>query len=127
MAIERRNPLPAGKYWVDVFEPHTSPFLGWLSKNQANLTVNTTERIQGDPEGNWILFTVRTPVLWEGPGYPSIAGQNIKTKADTSERPEPEELPNLDDVVKKVSRDTVKAVVIGFGTVLALKFLLSKR
>lgn len=121
MAIERRNPLPAGKYWVDVFDPHTSPFLAWLSKNQANLTVNTTERIQGDPEGNWILFTVRSPILWEGPGYPTIAGPNVVSKADTSERPPPEKEPSLDDVIDKVGFNSAKLVLIGLGAVLALK------
>jgi hypothetical protein len=120
-AMQRANPLPIGKYWVDVFTPQEGAFRDWLQRNKANVVVTTTETF--DPidsyEGRvWRLFEVRAPVTWEGPGFPTIATPDIKSSDDTVQRP-PKEKDPLDQItppdpnaIAKTIGNAVKAVVI---------------
>jgi hypothetical protein len=113
-AMMRTNPLPVGKYWVDVFTPQEAAFQNWLQRNKANVAVTTTESF--DPVGDfpgrvWRLFDVRAPVTWEGPGFPSIAGPGVTSSADTSDRPAPEKDPTdkLADYMKQLADEAEKA------------------
>lgn len=123
-AIERTNPLPVGKYWVDVFAPQEATFQSWLQKNKANIIVTSTESFDavGDyPSRNWRLFEVNAPVMWEGPGFPTIAGPNVKSSSDTSDRPAPE--PDAIDKLKGLGGDaasSVKTAMIVGGVVLVV-------
>lgn len=123
-AIERTNPLPVGKYWVDVFAPQEVAFQGWLQKNKANVIVTSTESFDavGDyPSRNWRLFEVNAPVMWEGPGFPTIAGPNVKSSTDTADRPAPE--PDVIDKLKGLGGDaasSVKTAMIVGGMVLVV-------
>jgi hypothetical protein len=137
-AIERRNPLPPGVYWVDVIGevptfggPDNSKleaFAGWLRRNASNIQVLRTvskpaeiDALRGvmNPAQDWYLFKVAAPVQWEGPGLPTIADENTE-KDDTAQRPPPAdpswELPDLPDVTEHVS----KGALTGFGTVFGL-------
>lgn len=123
-AIERKNPLPPGKYWVDVFEPQEIAFQDWLRRNKANVAVTSTESF--DPTGDyaarvWRLFEVNAPVTWEGPGFPTIAGANVKSSADTSDRPAPEKDPldKLSDYGTNVEK-TAKTILWVAGGVAAI-------
>lgn len=110
-AVQRTNPLPPGKYWVDVFDPQEAAFQDWLRRNKANVAVTTTETYEpvGDYPGRvWRLFQVNAPVTWEGPGFPTIAGPAVKSSSDTSDRPAPEK--DLPDKLKTGSDDLVKSV-----------------
>lgn len=126
-AIERTNPLPVGKYWVDVFDPQEVAFRAWLQKNKANVAVTTTESFDpvGDYPGRvWRLFEVNAPVMWEGPGFPTIAGPGVNTSADTSDRPPPEKDPTdkLADYLKKLADDADKAknTIFWVGAIVAV-------
>lgn len=39
MALERSNPLPPGRYWVDVSPADKPAFDGWLAANRGALAV----------------------------------------------------------------------------------------
>jgi len=93
MAIERRNPLPLGRYWVDVFDPHIADFRVWLSNHEDSIKVEKQENyLPRDtyPAHNWYLFTVTKETPWEGPGLPTIAEQEIHASEDTAQKPPPE-------------------------------------
>lgn len=88
--IERRNPLPVGVYWKDIFEADGPAFSAWIKKSAGSVLIRTTEHIAGDPPRDWVLFEVKTPAHWDGPGFPDIAGPDVKTAADTVQAPPPE-------------------------------------
>ena len=126
-ALERHNPVPPGKYWVDVFEQDSSAFYDWLAANRAAVHVDATESFpsnDGGPAREWYLFTVGSPVQWKGPGFPTIAEPNVTSSADTAQRPDPEKDPldKLDDWMHEkngsnyvVALGAVAAVVVVAG------------
>jgi hypothetical protein len=135
-AVERTNPLPAGRYWVDVFTPQEAAFQSWLQRNKANVIVTSTETFPGethwfgpdDPGRVWRLFEVNAPVTWEGPGFPTIAGASVKSSADTSDRPAPE--PDAIDKLKDLGGDTTSAaktalIVTGVAVVVVAGVLIA--
>lgn len=91
-AVERANPLPAGRYWVDVFQPDADAFGAWLSSNKATVRVVSTQhfdRNDAGPPRDWYLFEVTAPTPWQGPGLPTRADASITSSADTVQRPDP--------------------------------------
>ena len=90
MALERRDPIPLGTYWIDVVKDH-SGFLAWLKKN-AN-TVKVLKHRDDEKDFRWwFLFEVLSPTkrwpLSVRIGAPTIAPQGAKTtKAKTAQRP----------------------------------------
>jgi hypothetical protein len=107
--IERRNPLPPGRYWVDVFPPHLDTFAAWLKTHgptsgggDGSVTVEETETFEGASDGSmpprdFYIFDVSAPVNWEGPGLPTVATPNIKASDDTVQKPAP--VPNVLDQI----------------------------
>ncbi len=87
--VERQNPLPAGRYWVDVFQPDADTFGAWLSSNKATVTVRATEHYDTTPPGDWYLFEVTVPTPWHGPGFPTVADSSVTSAGDTVQRPDP--------------------------------------
>lgn len=108
MAVERRNPLPVGRYWIDVIDTRARPglrlrFAEWLGANRGNVRVVRREQFGGLLTGaprDWYLFEVTTPATWPstaGFGFPSIARSDtapsapeVTTAADTAKLPPPE-------------------------------------
>lgn len=43
MAVERRNPLPPGVYWIDVFDPNRQAFAEWLKAFAPVVRLRATE------------------------------------------------------------------------------------
>jgi hypothetical protein len=76
--IERRNPLPVGKYSVTVFDKDMPAFQAWRTANKE--VVKVTGSVYHAEVTNWfsanepgwtmLTFLVKTPVRWEGPGFP---------------------------------------------------------
>lgn len=87
MATERRNPLPAGRYWLDVANAKAPIFDGWLEAFKASARVENTE---ASPETQFYIFSTTAPLVWLGPvlGFPTIAPASIRSKADTVQRPD---------------------------------------
>lgn len=126
MAVERRNPLPAGRYWVDVFETQAPAFRDWLFKYAPSVRVVTTEHFSDtSPTRDWYLFTVTSPTPWSGPGLPTIADPSVTTSEDTSQRPAPEPLPSLTDAVQHVAMEALEVVAV-ISAVFVIAKLLKK-
>jgi hypothetical protein len=88
MAQERRNPLPIGQYWVDVFAKDEEAFNAWLFRHKDAVSVLRSEsHPETDPPWNWMLFDVTSPVRWDGPGFPTIS-KGETGSSDTAQRPE---------------------------------------
>lgn len=121
MAIERRQPLPAGRYWIDVFgdkfyimegwikaagdavhveSQHLTPATGFDSNSGPPLLPGPDGLGNSTPQVMWYLFTTSKPLYWVGQvlGFPTIATADIQSKADTATRPPPVKGP-LDDVL----------------------------
>lgn len=104
-AIERRDPVPIGRYWVDITEDGSRPlvrhyFRQWLGEVKDKITVVKEERYSAIPSGiarDWYLFDVVSPVSWpkgKGFGLPTIVqskenptAPKVETSKDTAIRP----------------------------------------
>ena len=130
---EKTNPLPAGRYWVDVFGKNIPIADNWF-KAFASLGVNveTTQQFKPTPQEvilekgpfpsqddiqsmvrNWYLFTYTpingVPVEWDQKtfGYPTVAGPEIKSSDDTAQKPDLplDPLNNLEDFLDGLAKD----------------------
>jgi hypothetical protein len=113
-ALERRNPLPPGRYWIDLFEKDSAAWLAWRARNGVKIEV--TEHFNSSPPRDFIIFRTDTPVPWEGPGYPTIAGATVKASEDTGQRPPPTKDP-IDAITDIVTSPTAKVVGTALGIV----------
>lgn len=129
MAIERRNPLPKGRYWVDIIDRkgEVLAFEMWLMRNADKLKVinkedKGTTTFSSDYSGiryTFFLFDVLEPVEWprnKGWGFPSIAqsefqptAPKIEKSEDTGSRPK---VPGpLDTITEAMSDAKTFAIV----------------
>lgn len=102
MALERRNPLPKGLYWQDIFSKDQEAFDRWLTNARLFKAVEVvrSETIASEPRRTWVLFRVLDPIRWDGPGFPTIAESEDLTAADTGQKPDVPQGPNLEDVLE---------------------------
>ena len=49
MSLERRNPVPKGLYWIDVFDPNREAFAEWRAKNAGSVKVRVVESFGPSP------------------------------------------------------------------------------
>lgn len=96
--LERRNPLPPGSYWIDVFGLNIPKFDNWL-KAFSGLGVRTdaTQQFEATTvpaRRTWYKFTFTppfegAPVTWDTTfGFPTIADASIRSSEDTVSRPD---------------------------------------
>lgn len=121
MAIERRNPLPAGRYWIDVFDPKRNDFRVWLSQHKDQITIEQTKEYLAE-HGTWYLFTTHEDIQWDGPGFPTIATEEVHTQADTGEKGPPEKsgMETIEETLEK-SSSFLMLGALGLGAFLAYK------
>lgn len=116
MALERRNPLPRGVYWLDVFGDNRHEFSAWRTIFAKQLKVHSTESFDSKPARDWVKFEVLAPIEWDAKtfGYPTIIppGANVNASADTVQRPPPEKDPldELGDALGSAGSATTKLV-----------------
>lgn len=111
MAQERRNPLPAGRYWVVVTgEPFVTILNAWLSTNRDVVRVKASDFVPGGHNLHTLLTPgegplppssfVRFDVLDDGAAFwiPQLpfperieAGEVVTSRSDVIQAPEPEE------------------------------------
>jgi hypothetical protein len=106
--LERRNPIPAGRYWIDVIGTENIKAFFSLMNEAQKLGVVQIENSEfqgttfdldtilqkiaggGDPQA-WVLFRVTGvgTISLDNTrfGYPTIATTNIEHKDDTSQAP----------------------------------------
>jgi len=100
MAVERTNPLPAGRYWVTVIgAAKIRAFDSWLRHYRDDLMAVKVLSTSLD-SGGWqrqpsqfIAFEVTRDGVadWQGPGLPTIvpAGAPVPSRSSTVRRPDP--------------------------------------
>lgn len=130
-AVQRANPLPAGRYWVDVFATDSPDFSSWLAANRSTVSIVSTEHFDanaGGPARDWVLFQVSAPTPWSGPGFPTIADASVTSSSDTAQRPDPAPDPTttLADAIDRQARSWGTGTLIGIGVGLGLVLLLTR-
>lgn len=105
MTVERNtNPLPDGRYWVELSDPARAKFDAWRADNKDGVKIETTESDEeASPPWSFYIFNVKNrvpvpggtvsmniPVVWDAKsfGFPTIAPPNVKTRADAIQAPE---------------------------------------
>lgn len=117
-ALVRTNPLPVGRYWIDIFPDGIADWVGWSGGNLATVSVEKTELYEGTskiaewlgwiypwvptptnpdktvlPDRVWVIFNVSAPTEWTiagSVGWPSTAPKGvIETSDDTVQKPDP--------------------------------------
>lgn len=125
MALERRNPLPPGLYWLDVFGDNRAKFEAWRKLNASLVRVVTSESFDSEPPRDWVKLEVLSPAPWDARtfGFPTIIkpGEPVNSSGDTVQRPPPEKDP-LDSLGDALSGESFGklAVFVGLGIGLIL-------
>lgn len=125
MAMQRKNPLPPGRYWIFIQKQSLDIFELWLKKNADIVTVEKREDSGGmrpfvNPNESYFIFNVKEATIWpRGVGFPNIADSATKQAADVVQRPP---APTVKDVITDIEKtaaeaagDVVTAVVIGLA------------
>jgi hypothetical protein len=95
MTLERRRPLPPGRYWADVVERNRIAFEAWARVNAASVSVEATEHAEpsdGAPARDWVLFVTTAELVWPDAilGFaPNIAEPAVHSSSDVIQRPPP--------------------------------------
>lgn len=107
--MERRDPLPAGRYWVYIDEGETDRWQAWVKASGGKVRTVTTEAqlhlpswvpavfatrwdlsIIQSVKGYWIMFDVLEPVKWVGFGYPTtVVDPTVNSATDVVTAPAP--------------------------------------
>lgn len=134
--LERRNPLPVGRYWLDVFEPNIPAWSAWST---GKVKVRASEYFAGSdasvfsdkqPARQWVLFEVAKPVAWDAKtfGYPTIVLQSAEDAS--SGVPINTGVQSSQDTTTNVpgddSPDVGKLIVVGLAFVALLMFAQSR-
>lgn len=106
MALERRNPLPEGRYWIMLIGNfQIEKFDEWLKRHKDLVGVVSSELDPGgttffgpskpEPPTQFVVFDVDFDdvVRWEGPGFPNI----VRAGEDVTSRQDVEDVPIVDD------------------------------
>jgi hypothetical protein len=132
MALERTNPLPVGRYWIDVNNSKTDEFNAFMASHKGSARVEVTEGDGSEEatEGNtsekggttFYIFTVSKPFTWLSVnfGFPTIAGPNIKSKSDTIQSPDlpKNALDELDVTLTKIGGFAMLGLgILGLGLI----------
>jgi hypothetical protein len=93
MAQVRRNPLPAGRYWIWIAADKEPQWLAYRVKNFDVLKIESeqaTHEGYGASEtrsGTTYIFTTKEPIIWPaGIGFSNTAGQEVKKPSDVIQR-----------------------------------------
>lgn len=121
MALERRRPLPAGRYWLDVFPKNAIAWGAWSDsmRKLGSATVEHTEHfeaVDGAPEHDFVIFSTTGPnVAWEAAGLPSptIAPSSVTSSDDTATKPPPE--PGVLDQLGQRAQDFTTGIKVAVG------------
>lgn len=110
MALEHRNPLPVGRYWIDAIGASAIDSLDrWLAANNTTVHVVNSKFDPGEAgpftnplEQQWVLFEVTEPTRWTPTfSVPTIAPYDVATRDDTVQRPPPEQIPSLFEAMNR--------------------------
>lgn len=119
MAIERRRPLPAGRYWADIFAANRPAFEAWLHVNESDQSVRvesfTAEpETDGAPSHDFVVFRTARELVWDDAtlGFsPNVAAATVQSASDVTTVPTAEStLPDLSDMFATVTTRIVGVI-----------------
>lgn len=136
MALERRDPVPAGRYYIFIKADESDAWAGWveqyadrvkpiaiesqsISPDSPIWATTPTGSIVKEHVGDWILFDVTAPVPWVKLGLPTIVTDpSVRSTVDVYQAPviDTENGP-LDELASMIHLLTVLA---GIGGVIVL-------
>lgn len=114
MSEVRTNPLPPGRYWLDVSDTPKAATVDewndWHEANASKVSVETTEETpaeHGNPRRLFVIFKVSSPVFFPAGnfGFPQVAGPNVHSEQDVFGAPEPDpglQLPTFGDLTSSL-------------------------
>jgi len=92
MTQERRNPIPAGRYWLDLSAQGAERFGQWRDMYTGYVQIESVQRSE-DSGREFVLFNVLLPSpRWPdsfGLGFPSVAPPNVRGLSDVLATPKP--------------------------------------
>jgi hypothetical protein len=120
LGLERRNPLPKGRYWVfRIGARQITDFDAWLTKwrKQKALGVRTADLDPGTssrPQTAFILFEVFVDdvVVWDQFGLPDRAPGHVTSRSDVETPEPPDPLDQLADAATR-GRESLAANLAG--------------
>lgn len=86
--VKQTNPLPLGRYWLQVEKPQFEEWFEWLSDMGKSVKVTQTEEF---PDHLFTLFEVKSNAAFfpaERFGFPNKADSNVKNESDVVQAPE---------------------------------------
>lgn len=107
MAVERRDPVPPGRYYAFVDEDKAEHWSDWVAEYKDRVRVVAMEAQTLTPNvpvwattptgeiikayaGDWVLFDVLSPVPWVNIGLPTIVtDMRVKSTRDVYQLPPP--------------------------------------
>lgn len=95
MSFEKRNPLPPGRYWIDVADRPPGQVVEFRSfLEDSRVDVESEEETPADgptPAQCFFLFKTDKPLAFASDrfGFPTIAKTSDHSKSDTGQVPDP--------------------------------------
>lgn len=140
MTLERRRPLPAGRYWAHIFPQNRAAWDAWLKVQLAkgHAMLENTEHFDafGDaPEHDFVVWRTTAETVWpdETMGFaPNIAEESVTSTSDVESSPKPETvdpLERMDEWGKQIATTivTIGGVAIGLVGLVALLSMAKRR
>ena len=124
MALERRNPLPPGRYWIHLDRDDAPSFDAWRLSHKQEATIATShDRESG---WTWYLFVTSAPLPWDAAawGYPTVAGEDVRSETDVVQRPDPE--PDFAERLERAADKAGRGLLIGVGAIVVAALVLNR-
>lgn len=144
MAVERRDPVPPGRYWVFILPDEEETWARWVQAHANTVQVVGVERKEKlepyvpaifatRPDmsiimvdgGAWVLFDILAPTPWVGLGFPTIESTGSVTQSSQVEQGEvPPQGAGPGDFAAKLIMGAAPWALAAFLGVVALKRLI---
>lgn len=145
MAVERRDPVPPGRYWAFIEKKNDARWSQWTAENKGKVKVVLTESqlavdrdmpaifvtrpdldIIMDRVGDYVVFDVKSPVPWVGIGFPTIVTKSGDPPhaSETVQAPEPGA---SDEMANELWAQVRNVLFLGAGVYLLGSWLSSRR
>jgi hypothetical protein len=129
MAQVRKNPLPAGRYWIFIQAASQDIWDLWAKKNSDVLTIEVNNpiadpnlsqpdisvpgmpgvEVPGKPNERFYIFALKEPAIWpRGVGFPNVATPDVTMQRQVQTRPP---IPTAVDVVKDIAQTAAEAAL----------------
>lgn len=145
MAVERRDPVPPGRYWVFLKKDESAQWQQWVTANKGKVQTVLVESslavdrdmpavfvtrpdldIIMDRVGDYVVFDVKELVPWIGLGFPTIVTKpgTPPTSGEVVKAPDPEA---SDAMANKIWTEVRNVLFLGAGVYLLGSWLSSRR